>query len=195
MDLPLFRSADYNDFRQGYTAMFNLLNQDEAMQILGALLVFLEARYGDKIWQWFEPHIRNELADTRWDHEKGCLVETGIADRSLFSNLDGRGSLDEWEEHDLGTAPVDSISSFVADLSAIFNMEPLPISEGHDENLSVATMNTGTSNATLVAAAMPPDEVLVIADDSTAEASSLTNGSAPPTGASGRRAGVASGNG
>ena len=158
--------------------MFNVLNQDEAMQILGALPVFLEARYGDKIWQWFEPHIRTELADTRWDHEKGCLVETGITDRSLFSNLDGRGSLDEWEEQDLGAAPGESISSFAADLFKIFNMDPLPISEGHDENLSVATMNTGTSNATLVAASLPPDEVVVINDDSTAEASSLTNGSA-----------------
>jgi len=189
-ELPLFRSVDYNSYTEGYTAMFNILDQEEAFQILGALPVFLEARFGSSVWQWFDPEIRDELAGTTWDHENGCLIETGFADEDLFANLDGRADLAEWEEEDQIATPVESSTSVEVNLDLLFNMESMPISEGYDENQSVATMMTGTSNATQLADSMPLDAVVVINDDSTAEASSLTNGTASTKSTSSRGAGV-----
>ena len=69
---------------------------------------------------------------------------------------------------------------------------------GIDENASLNTMKTGTSNATGLAAKLAsdlPDDVDVTKDDSTTVASSLTNGSSPTSGASSQRAGVYSDHG
>ena len=57
------------------------------------------------------------------------------------------------------------------------------------------TMKTGTSNATGAAATARPDVIDVSEDDCPTATSSLTNGSAPPSGASSQGAGVTLDNG
>ena len=117
-----------------------------------------------------------------------------------MASLYGTETLADWEEVDSLNVPEDPTESVTMDLSLLFNMVPRSVSEGYDDNLSLATMQTGTSDATGIAAAAPPDKpppdgIDVSTDDSTTVASSLTNGSAPPSGASSQGAGVSIANG
>ena len=90
----------------------------------------------------------------------------------------------------------DDPSAITMDLSLLFNMAPqCGGGEGFGDNASMNTMKTGTSNATGAAAAARPDEIDVSEDDCPTATSSLTNGSAPPSGASSQEAGVSVDNG
>ena len=109
-----------------------------------------------------------------------------------MTNLYGNEALADWEEVDSLNVPEAPSSAVTVDLSLLFNMAPRPVCEGYDDNRSLDTMKTGTSNATNFAAQLPPDNVDVSKDDSSTQASSLTSGSAPPAGALGQGAKVPS---
>ena len=160
--------------------------------------MFLEAKYNSQIWTWFTHDLEIELEHTRWDPERQCLEELGQDEDNLLASLYGNDVLADWEEVDSLNVPEDPTSSVALDLSLLFNMAPRAGGEGFDENASLNTMKTGTSNATGLAAKLAsdlPDDVDVTKDDSTTVASSLTNGSAPTSGASSRGAGVPSDHG
>ena len=196
----MFLSVDFNAYRNDITALFHQGNEVEALRLLSALPVFLEAKYNSQIWTWFTHDLQIELGNTRWDPLKKCLEEDGGDEDNLMASLYGTETLADWEEVDSLNVPEDPTESVTMDLSLLFNMAPRPVSEGYDDNLSLATMQTGTSDATGIAAAAPPDKpppdgIDVSTDDSTTVASSLTNGSAPPSGASSQEAGVSIANG
>jgi hypothetical protein len=190
---PLFLSIDYNSYHDYVTALFHVGNSDEASRLLSALPVVLEARYGSKIWTWFTQELRAELAPFHWDPVKHCLVQTGRDHDDLMGGLYSRETFSDWEQVDSLNLP-DAPSDHVAiDISLLFDLSPRCGGEGYDENASLATMKTGTSNATGLAFALPPDlpsALDVPKEDSPTVASSLSNGSAPPPGASGQGAGV-----
>ena len=135
------------------------------------------------------------MGNTKWDPLKKCLEEDCGNEDNLMASLYGHEALADWEEVDSLNVPEDPTESVTMDLSLLFNMAPRLMTEGYNDNLSLATMKTGTSNATGVAAAAPPDKIVVSKDDSPTVASSLTNGSVPPSGASSQGAGVSIANG
>ena len=195
---PLFLSVDFNAYRNDITVLFHQGNEVEALRLLSALPVFLEAKYNSQIWTWFTHDLKIELEHTRWDPERQCLEELGQDEDNLLASLYGNDVLADWEEVDSLNVPEDPTSSVALDLSLLFNMAPRAGGEGFDENASLNTMKTGTSNATGLAAKLAsdlPDDVDVTKDDSTTVASSLTNGSAPTSGASSQGAGVPSDHG
>ena len=104
-------------------------------------------------------------------------------------------ALEDWEEVASINMPEDPITVSI-DLSLLFNMAQRGVGgEGFDDNASLNTMKTGTSNATGAAAEAPPDDISVSEEDCLTATSTLTNGSAPPTGASSPGAGVPLDNG
>ena len=114
---------------------------------------------------------------------------------SLYGLYGEQRALEDWEEVASLDVPVDP-SAVTMDLSLLFNMAPrCEGGEGFDDNASMNTMKTGTSNATGAAAAACPDVIDVSEDDCHTATSSLTNGSAPPSGASSQGAGVYIANG
>ena len=72
---PLFLSVDFNPYRNDITALYHRGNEAEAVRILAALPVFLEAKYNHKIWTWFSHDLKLELANTKWDPVQQCLVD------------------------------------------------------------------------------------------------------------------------
>ena len=197
---PLFLSVDFNPYRNDITALYHRGNEAEAVRILAALPVFLEAKYNHKIWTWFSHDLKLELANTKWDPVQQCLVDESPDEdlhlrHSLYGLYGEQRALEDWEEVASLDVPVDP-SAVTMDLSLLFNMAPrCEGGEGFDDNASMNTMKTGTSNATGVAAAARPDVIDVSEDDCPTATSSLTNGSAPPSGASSQGAGVPIDNG
>ena len=196
----LFLSVDYNPYRNDITALYHKGNEVEAQRLLAALPIFLEAKYNHKIWSWFSHDLKLELANTKWDPVKQCLVDEAPDDdlnllHSLYGVYGEERALEDWEEVAAINMPEDPITVSI-DLSLLFNMAPRGVGgEGFDDNASLNTMKTGTSNATGAAAEAPPDDISVSEGDCLTATSTLTNGSAPPTGASSPGAGVPHDNG
>jgi len=167
---PLFASIDYNPYNDEITALYHKGNQTEVLRVLSALPVVLAAQYGAKVWDWFSPELKADLCNVTWDPVKQCLDETFDDEDDLLSNIYGTDTLADWEEVDSLDAPEESTASVQIDLALLFNEAPRALCEGYDDNKSMATMNTGTSNATRLAETLPldpsgDDEVDVLGDD------------------------------
>jgi len=141
-----------------------------------------------------------ELADTIWNPTKQCLEETAMNDDNLMENLYGYDSLADWEEVDSLNVPTDIQDAIAIDLSLLFNSEPRT-EGGFDDNQSLATMKTGTSNATGMALGFPrdlPSTFAISTDPSTSSQTSgltSTGSGLPKEGPSSQRAGAAFENG
>ena len=193
---PLLLSVDFNPYRNEITALFHRGNEVEALRLLSALPVFLEAKYNTKIWTWFTADLKIELSTTKWDPVNQCLEEAGDDEEYLMTSLYGTDTLADWEEVDSLNVPAVPTESIMMDLSLLFNMAPRSGGTGFDDNASLSTMKTGTSNATQIAARAPLDEVGHANDANTVD-SSITNSktSASTSEASGQGAGVDKENG
>ena len=108
------------------------------------------------------------------------------ADDTGFLNFYGNSGIADWEEtQDADIAQTDA-STMIFDLGNHFNMRPISGGSGYDDQLSLPSFKTATSNATKAAAGTPPTQVLYDSDD-TSDTTSLTGGdtvtssrSAPP---------------
>ena len=188
---PLLLSVDYSSYRAETTVLFHIGNQEEVLRLLSALPVVLSAQYGSKIWTWFSADLKLELSHTAWNPDKQCLEETFTDDDNLLTNIYGNDTLADWEEVDSLNAPEETTTPMSMDLSLLFH-ETQALCDPYDDNRSLDSMKTGTTNATLVATANPLDAVFP-ADDTTTVESSITTSepseSASPE-ASSQRAGV-----
>ena len=162
------------------------------MDLLSALPVVLAAQYGSKIWTWFSADLKLELSNTVWNPDKNCLEETYVDDDNLLANIYGNDTLADWEEVDSLNAPEEMAAPMAMDLSLLFHEAPRALCEPFDDNRSLDSMKTGTTNATLVATANPLETVFPVDDTTTVESSITTSDpsdSASPE-ASSQRAGV-----
>ena len=108
-----------------------------------------------------------------------------------MANIYGNDTLADWEEVDSLNAPEETTAPMSMDLSLLFH-DAQVLCEPYDDNRSLDSMKTGTTNATLVAATNPLDAV-VPTDDTTTVESSITNSDpseAASPAASSQRAGV-----
>ena len=198
LEFPLFLSVDYNSYRREFSALFHVDNTVQAQAILDTLPVYLEARYGEKIWDWFSADLRSTLSGFTWNEEKSCVEAPPTEDLNFL--LSGQyGDLQDWEKvKDTDMPELTSPTSVKIHLPTFFNPDHrLPGSGGFDGNNSCASCKTNTTNATTKIQNMPPDVVGDSKDDSS-DMTSMTSGtyshasssgSAPPKGASGQRAG------
>ena len=129
-----------------------------------------------------------------WNSEKQCLEEHDSGEENLLSNIYGADELADWEEVDSLNVPEETSSPMSIDLSLLFNSTPTFHAGGYDENASLPTMKTATSNATNLASQFPPDIDLTQDDTSNITGLTSSSGSVPPKGTSSQGAGVASDN-
>ena len=125
------------------------------------------------------------------------MEETYADDDNLLANIYGNDTLADWEEVDSLNAPEEITAPMSMDLSLLFHEAPQVLCEPYDDNRSLDSMKTGTTNATLVAAANPLD-AMIPADDTTTVESSITNSDPSESAsaeASSQRAGVSDDNG
>ena len=93
----------------------------------------------------------------------------------------GGSLLQDWEQVNPSDLPPDDFPPIKLDLGTMFNYEPRLIgSGGYDENQSLATCKTGTSNATALLPHVPLDTVETPRDDGT-EVTELTGSEATPS--------------
>ena len=197
---PLFLSVDFDDYRGDITALFHKDNSTEASTLLDYLPLILEAKYGDKVWNWFTPETRGDMQPYQWNEETNCVEEAprdadcgGTDDETGFLNFYGNSGTADWEEiKDADIAAVEA-TTMSFDLGNHFNMRPITGGAGYDDQLSLPSFKTATSNATAAAAAAsgqaPTKQVIYDSDDSS-DTTSLTgmetinsSRSAPPTAA------------
>ena len=187
---PLILSVDYNAYRDATTALYHKGNQEEVHDLMSALPVVLAAQFGPRIWTWFCPDLKTELSHFIWNPETQCLEEA-FDDDDLLANIYGDDAQADWEQVDPLNVPAESATSMKMDLSLLFHAGK-PLSDPADDNLSMVSLKTNTSNATQAAATAPPDFLEVDTEQSTDD-SSLTDPF--KTGSSSQRAGVSDNNG
>ena len=194
---PLFLSVDFDDYRGDITALFHKDNSEEASTLLDYLPLILEARYGEQVWNWFTPETRGDMQPYQWNAAKQCVEEAPLDfdvagdDDTGFLNFYGASGTADWEviqDADIGAAESTTISF---DLGNHFNMRPVTGGAGYDDQLSLPSFKTATSNATAAVAGDPqaPTKQVIYADsDDSSDTTSLTgletinsSRSAPPT--------------
>ena len=165
---PLFLSVDLSWNGGDISAVFHRDNETEATTMLSYLPVFLEEKYGEQIWKWFSIECRDELSAFKWDPEKKCVVETADAEAGYLDSFHG-GPLADWEQVEESDIADDKASKMTFDLGFHFNLKPREEGgAGFNDALSMGTMATGTSNATLAAANMRDDVIIDIDEDPSA---------------------------
>lgn len=179
---PLFVSVDFDDFRGEIVALFHIDNDSEAREVISFLPIFLEARYGAKIWHWFSIETKATLdGNFRLNQVTGKIEEINPDVDEYATNLFGGADLADWEQvddADIGDTALDSVTF---DLGKHFDLQPRQGGAGFDDGQSLKTFNTATSNATLAANELPLENIegndIALADDHT-HVSSLSNAQA-----------------
>jgi hypothetical protein len=199
---PLFVSVDHDDRRGGITALYHKDNAAEAATLISYLPIILDARYGSIVWNWFTAECRGELeGSVRFDDDTGQIVDLNQEEDDGLDNFFGGEQMAPWEivnERDItSTGPTE----VVLDLSQHFDLGPRCGGAGFDDAASLASLKTGTSNATVEALRTPEDMVIdsnVPSDNTSISALSEHAGStasAPPAlAASARQTGLAATN-
>ena len=168
----------------------------EILCLLSALPVYQAAKYSDSIWDWFTTELKRELSCTTWNPDKQCIEEQDSGDEDLLKNIYGAEELADWEEVDSLNVPDEPTNQISLDLSLLFNPNPTFHTGVFDENASLPTMKTATSNATNLARQLPNDIDLTQDDTSNITGLTTASDSSPaPHGASSQRAGVSVNNG
>jgi len=165
---PLFLSVDVSWNGGDISAVFHRDNETEATTMLSYLPVFLVEKYGEQIWRWFSVECRNELLAFQWDPEQKYVVEITTEEAGFLGSFHG-GMLTDWEEVEESDIADDKVSKMTFDLGFHFNLKPREEGgAGFNDTSSMATMKTGTSNATFAAANMPDNEIIDVDDDPSA---------------------------
>ena len=77
-------------------ALYDISLQHEAQLSLAHLPVYLEARFGDAIWDWFTPDYKtNEMSNFRW-----CADTMHVIDSPTVRVRDDATESDDKEEED-----------------------------------------------------------------------------------------------
>ena len=156
---PLYLSVDVS-WRGDLTALYHTANEEEAHTILDYLPVFLEARFGERIWSWFSCSCRDEMSLFKWDAEQCKVVEAVAPDAADVTNLYGGTELADWEQVDDADLVNEDAANITFDLGQHFNLKPrTDAGAGFDDGLSLASMRTGVTNATLAIQQAQPDPI------------------------------------
>jgi len=128
------------------------------------------------------------MAAFKWDLVQNCVVEIVTNTAGFLGSFHGR-PLTDWEEVEESDIVDDKLSKMTFDLGFHFNLKREEGGAGFDDALSMASMKTGTSNATFAVGIMLPDLVIDLANDASHSEISHTGpsvGSAPANLHSGR---------
>ena len=155
---PLFLSVDFDNTRREITALFHKDNHEEASTFLDYLPLILDAQYGARVWNWFTPAARSDMESYQWNPDTRCVEPAspseGGSDGDLsYLNFYGDSGTADWEnvqDADLDPSDTPKISF---DLGNHFNMRPATGGAGYDDQQSLPSFKTATSNATAAAAA------------------------------------------
>ena len=134
------------------------------------------------------PELKTDLSHFLWNNDTQCLEEA-FEDDDLLKDIYGA----DWEQVDPLNVPEESSTLMKMDLSLLFNDAKAWVDPA-DENMSMASLRTNTSNATELAATAPVVVIEVDTEQSTDD-SSITDPLKPANGASVQRDGVSKDNG
>ena len=149
---PLFMSVDYDAYRGEIMAVFHKEGASEAQTILSYLPIFLEERFGSKVWQWFSSTCKTELSPYCWDAVSQAVVLRDLLEPEpefrFFSSSVAPAAWETVDDDDTGDEPMTEVLTF--DLELYFDPAPC---HGRGSGVlgsdhSNLTMNTGCSQVT-----------------------------------------------
>jgi len=148
----LFVAIDYDTFSDEICAVVHLDLIAEATTVLTYLPVYLQAKFGNSTWQWFSIECRKGMTNYKWhkdEHRVVCIVEDDI--NSPVQPLTN-APYAAWENVDDADVAMDQTELNI-DLTTFFDFRPRNghgTGSGYDDNASLNTMATGTSQLTTV---------------------------------------------
>ena len=84
---PLFVSVDFDSYHNEIIAVIHNNTVSEASNVLSFLPVFLEAKFGVQIWQWFSTECRVEMSAYIWDEDEQRVVSNAFSDNDSDSPI------------------------------------------------------------------------------------------------------------
>jgi len=148
----LFVAIDYDTFSDEICAVVHLDLIAEATTMLTYLPVYLQAQFGNSTWQWFSLECRREMTNYTWHREENRVVSTADDDIDSLVQPLNNASFAAWENVDDADVEMDQTELNI-DLTKLFDFRPRNghgSGSGFDDNSSLQTMATGTSQLTTV---------------------------------------------
>jgi hypothetical protein len=106
-DKNLFINVDEQHNSHIVNFVFHQDRTEEAMMVIPALPIVLQAKFGARVWDWFNEEAKIQAEDYFWDTKKGLQSKEDEALALQLEEWDGEWDNEEDEDEDEGLTRVD----------------------------------------------------------------------------------------